>query len=45
MMLFTDGVDELSFTTNVIILLLMAVGFRVLAYLVLRRKGPKFAQV
>ena len=37
-----DDLNELSFAGNVFVLLGMAFGFRLIAYWVLRRKGPKF---
>ncbi len=36
------GVDELSFAANFFILLGFIVGLRVIAYLILLRRGPRF---
>jgi hypothetical protein len=40
--LFADDLNELGFAGNVFVLLGMAFGFRLIAYWILRRKGPKF---
>ncbi len=36
------GVDGLSYWTNFLLLLTLVVGFRLIAYIILRRRGPKY---